>query len=253
MSEAKNLRPRAGESEELRELRAEIGRLTMHLQWHGPLMTEVILGLAPPGTEARPRRLLDLGCGNGEFARRWLARAPADRAVCLNVLDSHLDLARQRLAPFGERASFILDAVEAIDRRSDLSGFDVVVASSLLHFIDDADLDRVALAVRRMLVPGGMFVATQVIAYPPAFRAAYDRGRAEHYQAAQPTGELKQRVDALRERRQALVAAGGISGQDFRNVIHTIERLSGSFASAGFAHIDVPWRLYDFAMVCGIV
>ena len=252
MAPAKNLQPRAGENAEVRRIRDEIGALTMHLHWNGPIVTEVILGLLPRDLDDRPCRLLDLGCGNGEFARRFLERSPSWQAVCLNVLETHLELARRRLEPYGDRAAFVARAVEDLPTAEGLGSFSLITATALLHFIDDADLDPVIAAVHRLLAPGGLFLATQYVAYPAPLASRYQHGNAGFQAQVQPQGELKEKVDALKQRQRELQVPGEAVGHQYRNVLHSPERLMLACQRAGFATVDQPWRLYGMVMVAGL-
>jgi SAM-dependent methyltransferase len=252
MAPAKNLQPRSDESPEGRRIQHDIAALTMHLNWHGPMVTDVIMGLLPADMHASPCRLLDLGCGNGELARRFLERSPLWRAVCLNVLDLHLTLARERLVSFGDRASFLAQAVEDLTPSAELGRFTHITACALLHFIDDADLDRVVATAHDLLLPGGLFIATQYISHPVAFTGIYQHGAAAFRARDQPQGDVKATVDALQERRRDLIAQGAIIGHHSSNVFHTPERLMLACQRAGFAAIDMPWRLYGMVMVAGL-
>ena len=51
--------------------------------------------------------ILDVGCGTGEITSRLAAAFPAARAVGVDIIDAHLELARTRYAPrFGDRVTF---------------------------------------------------------------------------------------------------------------------------------------------------
>jgi SAM-dependent methyltransferase len=100
--------------------------------------------------EARPRRLLDAGCGTGELAERAAAVLGCD-VVGVDQSERMLELARAR-------------GVEAV--RADVvelpfhdGSFDAVSASWMLYHLPD--VDRALRELRRVLRPGGRLVALQ--------------------------------------------------------------------------------------------
>jgi ubiquinone/menaquinone biosynthesis C-methylase UbiE len=97
------------------------------------------------------RRVLDLGCGFGAFARS--ARA----AGAVHVLG--IDLSERML----ERAQSLTTDATIEYRKADIetlalpgASFDVVFSSLALHYIENCA--RVCATVRRLLTPGGAFV-----------------------------------------------------------------------------------------------
>jgi SAM-dependent methyltransferase len=98
--------------------------------------------------ERAPRRVLDAGCGTGEFAERLRSELGADvRAVDLSA--RMVALTRQR----GVEAQ-----VADVQRLPFADGeFDVVVANWVLYHVEDLELGVTELA--RVLRPGGALVA----------------------------------------------------------------------------------------------
>src|SRR4051812_17730859 len=50
--------------------------------------------------------VLDAGCGTGEITSRLAEMLPAARLLGVDLIDTHLDLARQRCTRFGGRVHF---------------------------------------------------------------------------------------------------------------------------------------------------
>jgi SAM-dependent methyltransferase len=96
-------------------------------------------------------RVLDLGCGFGDFARK--ARSLGARAV-VGIDVSKRMLARATELTQDTGISYRRASVEHLD--GDGEPFDLVVSSLVLHYVQDypAAVARVA----RLLVPGGRFV-----------------------------------------------------------------------------------------------
>lgn len=98
---------------------------------------------------AGPGRVLEVGCGTGLFAQRAAAENPGVRVIATDLSERFVALTRDRgvaaevadvqRLPFGDGA------------------FDVVAAMWMLYHVPD--LDRALAEVRRVLRPGGTFVA----------------------------------------------------------------------------------------------
>jgi len=97
------------------------------------------------------RDVLDVGCGTGEISVRIARERPDARIVGVDLVDSHLALARAKAIPFGDRVEFrVGDAFELpfADR-----GFDLVVCRHLLQAVPHPE--RVLAEMVRVARPGG--------------------------------------------------------------------------------------------------
>jgi ubiquinone/menaquinone biosynthesis C-methylase UbiE len=115
-------------------------------RWNSSLHAfEVILGAVPGGA----RRGLDVGCGEGETARRLRRRVP--EVVGIDVDAASIEQARAH----GDDIDYLVgDATEPSPALPDAS-FDVVSAVGMLHHVDQrTGLARLAALVR----PGGMLL-----------------------------------------------------------------------------------------------
>ena len=102
-------------------------------------------------------RVLEFGCGTGRFAARLLSRhLPGDaRYRGLDLSPTMVRLARERLAPFGERAEVVLTdgsppASEPAASR------DRIVSNFVLDLLAEDDIAAVIAEARRILEPGGL-------------------------------------------------------------------------------------------------
>src|SRR5262245_40596861 len=50
--------------------------------------------------------ILDAGCGTGEISKRLATKFPTAHVLGVDIIDAHLDLARQHSAPLGPRVRF---------------------------------------------------------------------------------------------------------------------------------------------------
>lgn len=104
--------------------------------------------------EVRARRVLDLGCGDGHYARR-IAAAGAAEVVGVDVSAAMLDLARAQENRGAPITYVQADAAEL----PDLGRFDIVLGAYLLHYAPDLEtLGRMCRGIAGCLAPGGRFV-----------------------------------------------------------------------------------------------
>jgi tRNA threonylcarbamoyl adenosine modification protein (Sua5/YciO/YrdC/YwlC family) len=104
------------------------------------------------------RRVLELGTGTGETARRLLARHPAATLVGVDESDQMLSVAAARLP--AERVSLVVSRLE--DPLPD-GPFDLVASALAVHHLGAAEKRRLFGRIREALSPQGRFVLADVI------------------------------------------------------------------------------------------
>jgi ubiquinone/menaquinone biosynthesis C-methylase UbiE len=118
-----------------------------------------LLALAAPQPG---EKLLDVGCGTGTFAIAAKARVPD--------LDVHgIDASPEMIEVAGEKAH---NAAKELDLRVALiealpfpdASFDIVTSSLMLHHLPDELKSRGVQEIRRVLKPGGRFLAVDIAA-----------------------------------------------------------------------------------------
>jgi SAM-dependent methyltransferase len=105
-----------------------------------------------------PARILDLGCGTGEFAGLF----PADRYLGVDVHPGYVRLAR-RLRP---QHRFVCE--DAIAWGGDGAGFDLTLVNGVLHHLDDATARALLAAAVRHTRSGGTLVVIEDAHVPAA-------------------------------------------------------------------------------------
>lgn len=98
---------------------------------------------------AQPSRVLEVGCGTGEFAARLVAALPGAEVLAVDVSERMVDLAARR----GVDAR----VADLHDLPLPAGHVDAVAAMWMLHHLDD--LPGGIAALRRVLAPGGVLVA----------------------------------------------------------------------------------------------
>jgi SAM-dependent methyltransferase len=99
--------------------------------------------------EAAPRRVLEVGCGMGQFADR-LARETSASVVATDLSQRMVELAQER--------GLDVRVADAQALPFDDGEFDCAVANAMLYHVED--LDRTLGELARVLAPGGRLVAT---------------------------------------------------------------------------------------------
>ncbi len=98
--------------------------------------------------------IIDLGSGTGALAAAILAAHPTARVKCVDIDPAMLETARERLAPFAERAELVHASFDAA-----LPPCDAVVASLALHHVPELDRKRALYTrIREALRPGGCLI-----------------------------------------------------------------------------------------------
>ncbi len=96
-------------------------------------------------------QILDAGCGTGEIASRLAEHFPAAHVRGVDIIDAHLDLARQRYAHLGSRLSFEHRSI--FDLQLPAGQFDLTVCRHVLHSIPHPE--KVLAELVRVTRPGG--------------------------------------------------------------------------------------------------
>ncbi|MCC7426626.1 MAG: class I SAM-dependent methyltransferase [Alphaproteobacteria bacterium] len=99
---------------------------------------------------ARPRRLLDLGCGTGALARALAARLPDAEIVGADIAEPFLAAARAEAA--GARIRFERADAQSLPFAS--AEFDAAASMLVLNFLPEPE--RALAEMHRVLAPGGL-------------------------------------------------------------------------------------------------
>ncbi len=119
--------------------------------------------------------LLDVGCGPGDL----IPHLPTDiEYVGCDVSAPYIEAAEQRL---GDRGTFHLGGIDRVPLEP--ASVDRIVTVGVLHHVPDDVATTIVETAKRLLRPGGRFVALEPHMYPgmhPVSRALISRDRGEY-------------------------------------------------------------------------
>ena len=115
--------------------------------------------VAEAASTSATARILDLGAGTGETARRVLERHPGASIVLVDSSAEMLAAAREALAE--DRVESVL--VQRLEDPLPPGPFDLVVSALAVHHLESADKQVLFERIAGVLKPGGRFVLADVI------------------------------------------------------------------------------------------
>jgi ubiquinone/menaquinone biosynthesis C-methylase UbiE len=98
-------------------------------------------------------KILDVGCGTGEFERLILSEHPEQYLVGIDISEKMLGLARKKCSRY-PNAAFLKADASALPFAD--HSFDLVISANALHYFDQPDASLTEM--RRVLIPGGSVV-----------------------------------------------------------------------------------------------
>ena len=124
----------------------------------------------------RVEHVVDLGSGDGPYLERFLDAFPEARGTWLDANEAMQDLARDRLARFGDRVRYVLGDVERLDEL-ELGPADAIASSRVLHHFSPASARRLYGAAHELLRPGGFLFNLDHVGAPGEWDTRYRRVR----------------------------------------------------------------------------
>jgi ubiquinone/menaquinone biosynthesis C-methylase UbiE len=125
---------------------------------------------------AAGERMLDVGCGTGSLAIAAVkVVGPGGRVVGVDPSPEMIGRAKSKARLKRARADFVVTAGEALPFPD--ASFDVVTTSLVLHQLPREALHAMLAQVKRVLVPGGRFLAVDIGARVPGQKTVHSHGQ----------------------------------------------------------------------------
>ncbi len=190
-----------------------------------------------PFEEDAAVRVLDLGAGTGLLSEMAAERFPRGTITLMDFSEKMLDVARQRLAGWGDRCRFVVaDYIEEPFPEQ----YDLVVSALSIHHLEDEAKQRLFHKVHGSLAPGGFFVcADQTLGATPDIEERYQE---DWVRRVRETGIEEQALDRFLERMKESRSA---------TLEVPLTAQISWLADAGFEAVDCFYKRGRFAVYSG--
>ena len=202
-------------------------------------------------------RVLDLGTGGGALSQEILSSFPRAYIVCQDFSEVMLGHARQHLAEFTNRVTFICSDLSAPEWTKVISGtFEAVVSSLVMHTVPSR-VREIYGEVYSLVKPGGCFVFSDTLSSPgPMLEKIYMKKRLIAYQSKikAETGIEKSLEEIETELREKWRNRDSGYRERARNPLRRTLTLVNHLrwlTEAGFGEVDCLWKDLNHAVVSG--
>jgi SAM-dependent methyltransferase len=175
-----------------------------------------------------PARILDIASGPGDFLAVFLEQFPDARGIWTDASEAMLELATDRLAPFGDRVEFRIADMTDLAGADVAAGVDVITTSRAAHHLDLAGLLAFYAQAARYLAPGGWLIDLD------------HTGTAEPWDA---------RLRAARHRLRP--APPGASQHHHEYPLTSVQDHLDAYGAAGINDVEVVWRAFVTCLFMG--
>jgi ubiquinone/menaquinone biosynthesis C-methylase UbiE len=193
-----------------------------------------------------PRRVLDLGCGDGLLLATVLETFPNAAGVALDFSPPMLEQARQRLAAFSDRAQTAEADLQSPDwRRAAPGPFDAVVSGFAIHHLTHDRKRALYAEIFDLLTPDGVFVNCEHVSSPSAeIEKLFDDAMADHlWQRRTERCEVVSRDQVLHEFLTRPDRAA--------NICASVEDQCQWLRDIGYREVDCFWKYFELAIFGG--
>lgn len=189
----------------------------------------------------RPRRILDLGCGDGIVARTLLDAYPDATALLLDNSEPMLERARTAMAAYGNRCIIRLADLNEPLSAAVCEPVDVVASGYAIHHLTDERKRTLYAGAFDVLALGGLFVNIEHVAsVTPHGEALFDEAFIDY-------------VAGYTQRDRTEAAAEHHARPDKAdNILTPVETQLGWLREIGFAEVDCYFKWLELAVFAGV-
>jgi SAM-dependent methyltransferase len=189
-------------------------------------MAAVIIAADDPAPEV----IVDIGSGPGDFLAVMLEQFPQARGVWTDVSEAMFDMARERLATFGDRVDYHLADMTDLAGGGVPDAASVITTSRAAHHLDRDGLSDFYGQAAGRLAPGGWLV------------------NLDHIGPAGPGDTWDQRLRSARK--QFGITQSGPKHHHNYPLTSVDDHLQ-ALAAAGFTDVEMPWRAFFTCLFMG--
>ena len=195
----------------------------------------------------QPRRILDVGAGDGILLATLLETFPDATGMAVDFSPLMLEQARQRLGKFGQRTTTVEADLQTPAWKDSLHGpFDVIVSGFAIHHLSHERKRVLYREIHELLADGGVFVNSEHVASAtPRIEQMFDAAMTEHL--CQRRKEKGEDV-TLEQVRQEFMQRPDRAA----NILALIEDQCQWLREIGFRDVDCFWKYFELAIFGGI-
>jgi tRNA (cmo5U34)-methyltransferase len=195
----------------------------------------------------QPRRILDIGTGDGILLGTLLETFPQATGAGVDFSPLMLEKARQRLGQFGHRAQTVEADLQNVGWKDLVTApFDVIVSGFAIHHLPHDRKHVLYQEVFDLLEKGGIFLNCEHVAsHTPRIERMFDDAMTEHlFNRRKEKGEnvtLEQMRRNFMERHDRAA-----------NILALVEDQCDWLREIGFQEVDCFWKYFELAIFGGI-
>ncbi len=191
---------------------------------------------------------------SGRLAEKFLNRFPNARATVVDQSEAFLELAKARLAPFGQRAGFVVSRLQDDWTKKLPAAPSAIVSTSAIHHLAADEKQALYQQCYDALEPLGILANGDEVRAESQdeYRAALEKWGAHMRRIVtdkRVTEAFRGMLDKWQERNVTNFEKPRVSGDDCHE---TVQTQLAYLADCGFRSVSSPWQQEMWAVLLGV-